>query len=323
MQTSPVTIVPESRSGRWLADFALLGIAAVWGTTFFMIKDATSTFPVLTFLAIRFTLACLALLPFVWMVRRWPSRREMIWGLVAGLAFCAGYIFQTFSLRLIDSGRTGFITGLYVILVPVLALVLLRHKFSLRAIIGAGLAVVGLALLSNAPGGNWLGDVLAFLCAVSFAAQILAVEKFPKDADWRIMTLIQSACVAVICGILAPLLAIVHGCESTICQGLQPFADSLPTSIPLVVIGVAGFTGVVATAMGLAIQVWAQRRLPPSDAALIFSMESPFSALFGWFFRGETLTAGGLLGCGLILMGMLTTALGNENQTEDPAAIES
>src|SRR5215813_13990195 len=142
------------RQGRLLADLSLLGIAAVWGATFFMVKDATSAFPVIAFLALRFSLASAALLPFVIRARRWPTRLELFWGLLGGLLFCAGYVFQTFSLRLIDSGRTGFITGLYVILVPVLALVLLRHSLKLRAMVGAVLAVVGLWLLSNAPGGN-------------------------------------------------------------------------------------------------------------------------------------------------------------------------
>src|SRR5262245_6734287 len=110
---------------RWVADLALLGIAVVWGATFFMIKDVTSVFPVVAFLAIRFTLASAALAPFVLHKGQKPTRVEWRWGVLAGLALCGGYIFQTFSLRLIDSGRTGFITGLYVVMVPILARVLL------------------------------------------------------------------------------------------------------------------------------------------------------------------------------------------------------
>ncbi len=301
---------------RWIADGSLLAIAAIWGATFFMVKDVTSTFPVLAFLAIRFTLGSLALLPFVLRARRWPRRAEWGWGLLAGLMFFGGYIFQTFALRMIDSGRVGFITGLYVVLVPILALLLLRHALTRRVIIGTGLALVGLTLLSYAPGSSLLGDGLAFLCALSFAAQILVVEKFPKDADWRVMSLMQAVCVAVLSAVLLPILAALRGCDAPICLSLAPFADPIPAAIPLMVLGVAAFTGILATAAGLAIQVWAQRLLPPSDAALSFAMESPFSALFGFLFRGETLSASGLLGCGLILAGMLTTALGG--QTKEP-----
>src|SRR5260221_2351499 len=295
MDNSPPSGTTVARPARLRADIALLTVAGIWGATFFMVKDATSTFPVLAFLAIRFTLACAALAPFVLRLGRWPRHAEWQWGLVAGVAFCAGYIFQTFSLRLLDSGRTGFITGLYVILVPLLALVFLKHPLHLRALIGAALAVIGLALLSNAPGGNVVGDVLALLCALSFAAQIIAVEKFPRDADWRLMALIQSACVAIISG------------------AMSMFTEALPASIPLSVLGVAAFTGLAATAFGLGVQVWAQRRLPPSDAAIIFSMESPFSALFGFLFRGVMLAVKGLIGCGLILAGNVTAARGGED----------
>jgi drug/metabolite transporter (DMT)-like permease len=307
------------RRMRLLADAALLGIAAVWGATFFMVKDATSSFPVLAFLVIRFILASLALLPFALRVRRWPSRQEWKWGLIAGIAFGGGYIFQTFALRMIDAGRTGFITGLYVVLVPILALVLLRHAITIRVVVGTVLALVGLTLLSYAPGGNFVGDLLAFLCALSYALQILAVEKFPKDADWRIMSLIQSGCVAVICGVLLPVLVAVRACQSPVCTPFVLFADPLPTTLPLMVLAVAAFTGLLATAVGLAAQVWAQRILPPSDAALIYAMEAPFSALFGWIFRGEVLTQGGLFGCGLIMAGMLSTALGGESKVKPEA----
>jgi drug/metabolite transporter (DMT)-like permease len=303
---------PSKSKRRLLADLSLLFIAAIWGATFFLVKDATRTFSVLAFLAIRFTLASLVLLPFVLKITRHPTRLEMKWSILAGLAFCGGYIFQTLSLRLIDSGRAGFITGLYVILVPVLALVLLKHKLSLRSVIGAVLATVGLALLSNAPGGNIQGDVLAFLCALSYAIQIIAVERFPRNADWRIMAIIQSVCVALICGLLVPVQAGIQGCDIAICSSLQPFGEALPSSIPVSVWAVAAFTGILATAFGLAVQVWAQRQLPPNDAALIFAMESPFAALFGWLFRSEILTLTALLGCGLILLGMLTTALSSE-----------
>src|SRR5258708_36734283 len=85
------------RQGRLLADLSLLGIAAVWGATFFMVKDASSTFPVIAFLALRFTLASAALLPFVVQARRWPSRQELSWGLLAGLLFSGGFLFLAVS----------------------------------------------------------------------------------------------------------------------------------------------------------------------------------------------------------------------------------
>jgi len=185
------------------------------------------------------------------------------------------------------------------------------------------LAFVGLTLLSYSPGGSLLGDTLALLGALSFALQIVVVERFPRNADWRIVSLIQAVVVGAICVVLLPVLAAVRACDSPLCAPLLAFADPLPASLPLIVLVVAAFTGIVATAIGLALQVWAQRTIPPGEAALIYAMESPFSALFGFVFRGELLTSGGLLGCGLILAGMLTTALrGAEKAAPMPVAAD-
>lgn len=301
----------REQQANWLAALSLIALAAVWGATFFMVKDATQGFSVLAFLALRFTIAALALAPFVLgvlRVRR-PPRREILAGIGAGLLFCGGYVFQTFSLRAVDSGRVGFITGLYVIFVPFLALILLRYRLAPGVLLGAALALVGMILLGYAPGGNLLGDTLALLCALSFAAHILAVGNLPRSADWRVMALLQSITVAVICGVLLPILAALRACDAPVCAALAPFADALPTGIPLAVWAVAAFTGLVATAAGLGVQVWAQRLLPPSNAALIFALESPFAALFGVAFRGEVLSPGGLLGCALIFCGTLTATL--------------
>src|SRR5215203_1472609 len=103
-ETTTPRLLATFRNSRWFADVSLLGIAAIWGATFFMVKDATSIFPVMSFLAIRFGLGSLALLPFVLRVHRWPTPHEWRWGLIAGVAFFVGYLFQTFSLRLEDSG---------------------------------------------------------------------------------------------------------------------------------------------------------------------------------------------------------------------------
>lgn len=306
-----VADVTPVRRARWLAGVALLSLAAIWGATFFMVKDATSSFPVLAFLVVRFAIAALALLPLALTAPRRanPPRGAWRWGVGAGLLFASGYVFQTFALRLIDSGRAGFLTGLYVIMVPFLALVLLRYSLSVRVLLGAVLALIGMALLGYAPGSDLVGDVLALLCALGFALHILVLEKMPRDADWRTMALLQSVVVMGVSAMLLPLLASAHGCDSALCLALEPFADPLPTSIPPIVWAVAAFTGLLATAFGLSVQVWAQRILPPSEAALIFALESPFSVVFGIVFRNEALTLVGLLGCVLIFAGTLVTTI--------------
>lgn len=303
-----------------LTAFILLGaVAAIWGATFFVIKDATATFSVLAFMTIRFAIASIALLPFVLSLRRWPNVAELRWGVGAGVLFTFGYIFQTFALRLADSGRVGFITGLYVVLVPLLALVLLRYRLKLRIIIATALALGGLTLLSYAPGGSFAGDLLAFLCALSFAGQIVLVEKFPKHTDWRYMAILQTICVALFCALLLPLMSAIPQCRSELCVVLQPFSDQFPTDLPLKVLGVAAFTGLLASAFGLWVQIWAQKILPPSDAALIYALESPFAAIFGVMMLGERLTFGAIVGCVLLSLSMVVMTVAGNQPTDRPS----
>jgi len=308
-----------------LAAVALLMLAAIWGATFFMVKDATSGYPVLAFLSVRFAIASGALLPItlrsIRQTGHYPTRKEWRLGIGAGVLFCGGYIFQTFALRLIDSGRAGFITGLYVVLVPILALLLLRYRITRNVFFGMILAFLGMALLGYAPGGNLLGDGLAFACALSFAAHIIAVEKMPRTANWRFMALLQSATVMTLSFALLIGLAATRGCDAGLCKALSTVADPIPTSIPPIVWAVAAFTGLLATAAGLAIQVWAQRHLPPSNAALIFALESPFSLVFGVVFRSEVLTLMGVLGCAFIFAGTLVTNLGDSQKQTAPSAV--
>ncbi|MBX3086715.1 MAG: DMT family transporter [Anaerolineae bacterium] len=307
MTAATISSTPRQR---WTALIALLLIAAMWGSTFFLVKDATANYSLLTFLVLRWSIAALALLPFCLMLRRYPTRLEWRWGLGAGVLFALGYVLQVAALRVSDSGRVGFVTGLYVVLVPVLALITLRYPIKRRIWISGALAVAGMVLLANAPGGSVFGDVIALLSAVSFAAQILVIEKFPKGMDWRFVSLLQAAVVAAAGVVLLPIFAAFSGCSGALCALIAPFADPLPTSLPLNVVLVAVFTGVVASGLGLVIQVWAQRLLPPSEAALMYSAESPFAAVYGVMFRGEVLTVNAVIGCGLLFAGMVVVSLG-------------
>ena len=210
------------------------------------------------------------------------------------------------------AGRTGFLTSLYVVMTPFAALFLLHHPLRRRVLIGTACAVIGLVLLSGAPGGDLLGDLLAIGCAALYSLQILAVERFPEGSDWRIMAGLQMGTVAVICAVLFTGLVFTRACDLSVCTLLRPFADPMPASLPIDVLAVALFTGIMASSLAFSIQIWAQRILPPSDATLIYALESPFAALFGGIFLGEVLTIGALIGCALMLFGMLITALGGE-----------
>jgi drug/metabolite transporter (DMT)-like permease len=305
--------LPSSR----LADFALLIVALIWGATFVMVKNAVATYPVFSFLALRFTFAALALLP-VFLLRRngrrsstsrrlvvqpadgirrialpLHSRQRVDGGVLAapllmGLALFAGYALQTFGLRLTTPAKAGFITGLSVVIVPVVSTLLLHQRLSRGVWLGVGLAAAGLALLSlRADLSLSAGDLLVLGCAVAFACQILLTGRFAPSWDPLLLTAGQIVVVAVTAGVAALLLE----------------RPSVPSAS---VLFAAAFTGILATSLAFGIQTVAQRFTSPTRTALVFATEPVFAALFSFLLIGEVLGLRQIAGCALILAGMIT-----------------
>lgn len=284
-----------------LADAALLVVTAIWGGTFVMVKDAVSSYPVFSFLAIRFAIAAVVLLPFVFL-RRSRGRRWIGSGgrtaLAAaaggiGLALFAGYAFQTAGLSLTTPAKAGFITGLSVVIVPVLAMLFGRtgQGAGRTAWLGVGLAAVGLALLSLQEGFSIAaGDLLVFCCAISFAVHILLTGRFAPRHDPVLLTFGQVVVVAV-------------------CSALAALAFETRPALTGPVLFAAAFTGILATSLAFGVQTVAQRFTNATHTALIFAAEPAFAALFSFLLIGELLGPRQLLGCGLILAGMLVSEL--------------
>lgn len=275
------------------ADLALLLVALIWGGTFVMVKDAVSDLPVFAFLALRFSLALAALMPFCWQRLLAIRRRQAAAGLLTGLFFFAGYAFQTLGLQQTSASKTGFITGLYVVIVPLLSTLIFRRRPSGSALAGVALATVGLGLLSLRSDLTVAqGDLLVLIGAFAFAAHILAVGKFTAEIETLTLTVLQTTAVVTASAVV---------CLTT---------ESLSFDIPAGVLGAAAFTGVVATALVLFLQTWAQRLATPTHTALIFSTEPVFAALFGYLLADERLGTRALAGCGLILAGMVIAEAG-------------
>lgn len=277
------------------ADLALVLVVAIWGATFVMVKDAVTGFPVFTFLAIRFTLATLTLLPFV----RWEGARprgQTLWwqGALMGVALFAGYGLQTMGLRFTTPAKAGFITGLSVVLVPVGSAWFLRRPPSRFATMGVVMATVGLALLSlNEDLTVGLGDLLVLGCAVSFAAQVVLTGAYAPGQPAMRLALVQIATVAA----LSWLVALAFERPWPPVAGHVWFA--------------AAFTGVFATSLAFAAQTSAQRFTSPTHTALVFSLEPVFAGVFSYLLIGELLTGRALIGSALILCGMLAAELGD------------
>jgi drug/metabolite transporter (DMT)-like permease len=321
--TGHVSRITQRGSRQLLADAALLGVTAIWGATFVMVKDAVASFPVFSFMTLRFVFAALVLVPFVVSRRRGRGAEGQGSGgvgerggsnpltlrlshspflplslapLLIGIALFAGYAFQTAGLHLTTPAKAGFITGLSVVIVPVVAAFWLRQAPERNVWLGVGLALVGLALLSLQNGLTIApGDLLVFCCALAFAAHILLTGRFAPRFDPVLLTFGQVVVVMLLSGVAALLFDVrSNGGLTTLLAGLNRQ-----------ILFAAAFTGLFATSLAFGVQTVAQRFTSPTHTALIFAAEPVFAALFSFLLIGELLGPRQLLGCGLILAGMV------------------
>ncbi len=267
--------------------FALVCVTAIWGYTFVPVQEAIAVYPLFAFLAVRFGISTIVLAPFAWRSLGVLPRRGLAAGAGAGVLLAAAYGLQTAGLELTTVTSTGFITGLYVVLTPVIALVLFRTPVAAAAWAGVALAVAGLLLLNGVPGGSALGNALVLGNAVAQSFQIVAMERFAPRYDARALTFLQMgvSCVGfTVIALARGELTVPHG-------GTVWFA--------LVV------TGVFAGALGYLVATWVQSRTTAARAALVFTLEAPFAALFGVLLLSERLGFVGWLGCGVMLAGIV------------------
>lgn len=273
---------------------ALLAAAAIWGFTFPIVKDALEDIPVVEFLAIRFAIATLVLSAIWPGTARDALRKGWRAGLIAGMLLALGHAFQTFGLELTLSTNAGFITGLYVVFTPVLAALLLRRRPPWFVVGGVGLTTLGLALMSLriAQGGASFnrGDLLVLVAAAMYAGQIVTLGRYAPESDPKVLTLQQLGVTAAFFVLITPAQGVVAPTTSAVWVALA--ATALGSSV-----------------FGIGVQTWAQRRVPPTRAAVIFSMEAPFAALAAFLLADERLTARAWLGAALILGGMLIVEL--------------
>jgi drug/metabolite transporter (DMT)-like permease len=266
---------------------ALVGVTAIWGVTFVQVQDAIALYPLFAFLAVRFAISSLVLAPFAFGSLRRLPRRGYVVGVGVGALLATAYGFQTAGLEHTTVASTGFITGLYVVFTPLLALVALGTPVPRALWLGIGLAVVGLLLLNGVPGGSTLGNALVLANAVFQALQITAMERYAPRYDPRALTFLQMATSAVAFIVIALSrgeLEMPHG----------------PT-----VWGALVVTGVFAGALGYFIATWVQARTTAARAALVFTLEAPFAALAGVFLADEVLGWAGWLGCAVMMAAIL------------------
>ena len=265
----------------------LVAVTAIWGYTFVPVQEAVAVYPLFAFLAVRFAISTLALAPFAWGALRTLPAAGWAAGAAAGTLLALAYGLQTAGLDLTTVSNTGFITGLYVVFTPLLALALFRTPVPALAWGGVALSVIGLGLLSGAPGGSVTGNVLVLGNAVAQSLQIALMERFAPRYDPRALTFVQMA------------IAFVGFTLVAAAAGQLEAPDDGKTWYALVV------TGVFAGALGYLVATWVQSRTTAARAALVFTLEAPFAALFGVLLLSERLGWVGWTGCAVMLAGIL------------------
>jgi drug/metabolite transporter (DMT)-like permease len=270
-----------------VATAALILVTAVWGVTFVQVKDAVELYPLFAFLAVRYAIASAALAPVSVRRLRELGREGLLAGAVLGALIALGIGLQTAGLERTTVTNAGFITGLYVLFTPLLALALFRTPIPRELWTAVGLAVLGLALLAGVPKGSAVGDMLVLLSAAAQALQIVMVERYANRFNAFGLTFVEVAVACVIFGAIAIALgdlSMPHG--STVWAALL-------------------VTGLFAVAFAYLVQVWAQRQVSATRIAIIFSLETVFAGLAGYLFSGDRIGAIGLAGCTAILAGIV------------------
>jgi drug/metabolite transporter (DMT)-like permease len=294
-----------------IAHLLLLGVVAVWGATFVVVKDAFQDASPLLFNLIRMTLAFLALAAINYRSFRYFTRRALLSGLVVGLFLAAGYQFQTAGLAHTTPAKAAFITGLIVVLVPIFTCIpALRPSGTAapgwNAAVGAILAFSGLLLLTTPAGTRWrdlfssigAGDLLVLICALAFAGHLLALAHTSSNVPTAQLATLQIGVAALVMAITLPLGGPVH---------------LHITSRLLVALAI---TSLLATAAAFTIQSWAQQHIPPAHTALLLTLEPVFAFFVSFLFFHEHLGLRSLTGAALILGGIACTEF-----LSSPAAI--
>ncbi len=290
----------EKMKERMQGTLALLLGTFIWGMAFIAQSVGMETIGPFTFQAIRCMLGVIFLFLvtffFDWKIgmraslQKWNNKKLWISGIICGAALFAATSLQQVGLVYTAPGKAGFLTAMYIVLVPVLG-IFVHRKPGINAVVSVLLALVGLYLLSFTDMGSInIGDILLSGCALAFAVQILLIDRFAPDLDGLRLNCVQSLVVS-----LLSVPCIFLNRETV---GLQTILDCW---LPLC------FAGIFSMGVAYSMQIIGQKRLDPTAASLIMSLESVFAALGGWLILHNTMTPSELTGCTLVFAGVIVS----------------
>ena len=287
----------------------LLIAATIWGTAFVAQSVGMEYVGPFTFTATRNFVGCIVLLPFIFFmdrsgkkeidksINKQISKPLILGGLLTGIALCIASNLQQYGIMYTSVGKSGFITAMYIVLVPIFGIVIGR-KQSLRMWIAILIAVAGLYFLCMTTGNYTIqiGDVLLLLCAVSFSIQILLVDHFSPLVNGVKLAWVQF----FVCGVLSAVLMFIYE---------QPTISGIVSGWSSIL-----YAGALSTGVAYTIQVIAQKGMNPAVASLIMSMESVISVIAGWLILNQKLSKRELIGCGLMFAAIILVQLPERNK---------
>jgi drug/metabolite transporter (DMT)-like permease len=283
---------------RWRADLLLVLVALLWGSTFVVVKDVLHDISTMYFLTLRFAVASLSLFVILLPAFR-KAGAAAVWrglrgGFVTGLFLWLGFLLQTFGLKYTTAGNSGFITGLYIVLVPLIAAAAYRKWPKAPELGGVAIAAVGMTILTipSLHGGSHfnVGDLLTAACAIAFAIHLLLLGYFSQRERFEAVALGQIVCAFVLSALSLP---------------IEHPAVLWNRGVLLAIL----VTGLFATALAFTLQSWAQQYTTPTRTAVILALEPVFALATAVLVGGEALTVSSVAGGGLILGGILVVEL--------------
>lgn len=292
---------------KYTGEIALLFNTLIWGGTFALIKNAFTDISPLLFLGLRFSIAALIFLPFVYASLKKTNKPTLIAGAVLGFFYFTGFAAQTLGLNLTTATKSGFITGTFVVFIPILQLIIEKRKPKWFNILSVFLVLIGLIMLSSKGenaidfikqlGSDFnLGDLLTLLCAILFAFQVVYVDVFTKKYEYLPMVFVQ----LLITGLGGFILSFIFSIST-----LETVKFTFNTTVITAILYTAIFASIIATV----IQLKFQKFVSPTKAGIIFSIEPIFAAVFAYFLLSEKISNFGLVGCLLIFIGLIVSEI--------------
>lgn len=279
-----------------LAIVSMVAISALWGSTFMMVKEALNGVHPLTLTSFRFLMASFLLLP--WVFKKRSSFRDALpAGCYLGIFLWILYLTQTWGLSFTSASNSGFLTGLFIIFIPIFLFFVSGIRIGKFQIFTIGLAIFGVWLLTGGVDEFNIGDGLTVLCAAAYAAHVLLIDRYAKSSLEPVhLAFIQFLLVGILC--LLPALPL----------GKRAFLID-PSVWDSII-----FLTLFPTLLAFFIQLWAQKFVSPVKAGLIYTLEPAFAALFAWTIGGEEITRRGILGGGLAFLAIFLSEFYHQQQ---------